>query len=242
MSKFTDLSNRVLVISLGVVALLVIVGLLAFEPITRNVISTDAWCLHCHESSEYSPYVRMPFTSVHPPKPEEGEYPAMTEADNIGGVREGVALPARCIDCHLPTGTFASVFAYTHYLSATDLFGHFRDREGERSADWIPMSTARAYRVRDRLFEYDSETCRSCHEFENIKPTKKRGERSHKSALEDGNTCIECHNNLVHRYIEIREDAFEKPEEAEDAVDAEDAEDAVDEEDADNTEADELGW
>ena len=239
MSKFTDLSNRVLLTSLGIVALLVIVGLVAFEPITRNVISTDAWCLHCHESTEYSPFVRMPFTSVHPPKPDEGEYPTVTAADNIGGVREGVALPARCIDCHLPEGTIASAYAYTHYLSATDLFGHFRDREGERSGDWIPMSTARAYRVRDKLFQHDSKTCRGCHEFENIKPTRKRGERAHKSAMEDGNTCIECHNNLVHRYIELREDAFLEPEEA---AEAEDAEEAEDEEATENSEADELGW
>jgi trimethylamine-N-oxide reductase cytochrome c-type subunit TorC len=208
----TDLSNRVLVILLSAVALVGIVSLAIFEPITRHVISTDAWCTYCHEASEYSPDVRMPFTTVHPPAPEEGEYMEIVEADNSGGVMEGTRLPAQCIDCHLPEGLFASAYAYTHYLSVTDLFGNFRDREGERSGDWIPMSAARAYRVRDRLFENDSNTCRSCHVEEEIEPQRKRGKRAHKSALEDGDTCIECHNNLVHRYIELRDDAFERPE------------------------------
>jgi nitrate/TMAO reductase-like tetraheme cytochrome c subunit len=104
----------------------------------------------------------------------------------------------------------ATTFAYTHYASATDLFGHFRDRASERAGDWIPPSAARAARVRDRLFEYDSVTCRSCHIEADIKPKRKRGQRAHAKALENRETCIECHDNLVHRYVEVREGAFQK--------------------------------
>ncbi len=114
------------------------------------------------------------------------------------------------MDCHLPEGFWAAGFAYSHFASATDLFGHFRDRASERAGDWIPPSAARAYRMRDRLFESDSVTCRSCHIESEIKPQRKRGQRAHAKALENRETCIECHDNLVHRYVEVRKDAFQK--------------------------------
>ena len=112
--------------------------------------------------------------------------------------------PAHCVDCHLPRGIFNSFFAYTHFISIADLFGHFRDRQGERAGDWIPLSAARAYRVRERLKEYDSETCRTCHVMKEIVPESIRGKTAHKDAVESGETCIDCHSNLVHRFVEVR--------------------------------------
>jgi nitrate/TMAO reductase-like tetraheme cytochrome c subunit len=64
--------------------------------------------------------------------------------------------------------------------------------------------------MRDRLFESDSVTCRSCHIESEIKPKRKRGQKAHAKALENKDTCIECHDNLVHRYIDVRKDAFTK--------------------------------
>ena len=197
-----DLSRTSIIVSTSVLAVVILGLLLAWEPITRNVVSVDAWCVYCHGDREYLPSARMSFSKVHPNEPEEG------------------VEPVTCIGCHMPEGILASTYAYTHYLSATDLLGHFRDREGERSGDWIPMSAARAYRVRERLFEYDSVTCRGCHDFDNIKPKKKRGQRSHDRAVENKETCIECHNNLVHRYIEVRDDAFSSAETAEEEEDS----------------------
>jgi len=135
---------------------------------------------------EYLHTARMPFTRQHPVEPREG--------DRI----------ARCVDCHLPEGFWAATFAYTHFASATDLFGHFRDREGERAGDWIPLSAARAYRVRDRLMEYDSETCHTCHVMAEIKPKEPRGQKAHEDAVRDNDTCVKCHANVVHRYVEVR--------------------------------------
>lgn len=67
------------------------------------------------------------------------------------------------------------------------------------------MSAARAYRVRDRLMEYDSAPCRTCHIEEEIIPKEPRGQKAHEDALRDKDTCVECHNNVVHRYVEVRE-------------------------------------
>jgi cytochrome c-type protein NapC len=178
-------------IAVAVVVVLMIGWGFAYEPVTRNVLSTDALCTYCHIDREYDPSVRLSMTTPHPATPEGGQ--------------------ARCVDCHLPKGFWPTTFAYTHYMSATDLFGRFRDRDGERAGDWIPMSAARAYRVRDKMFEEDSSTCRTCHIESEIKPKRKRGQRAHAKALKNKETCIECHYNLVHREVEVRDTAFQKP-------------------------------
>ncbi|MEE9295029.1 MAG: NapC/NirT family cytochrome c, partial [Phycisphaerae bacterium] len=170
--------------------------LFAYEPVTRNLVATEWVCSYCHLEREYNPTARLSFSKPHPATPKAGEE------------------VARCVDCHLPEGFWATTFAYTHFASATDLFGHFRDRASERAGDWIPMSAARAYRMRDRLFESNSVTCRTCHIESEIKPKRKRGQKAHAKALENKETCIECHDNLVHRYVEVRKNAFQKPKSA----------------------------
>ncbi len=171
---------------IGVVALAIIGWCFAFEPVTRHYVAQDDVCLYCHFKQDYDYAVRMSYTSQHPAEPEDGEP------------------PATCVDCHLPEGFWASSFAYTHFASITDLYGHFRDRKGERAGDWIPLSAARAYRVRDRLYEYDSVTCNHCHVMAEIEPEQARGRKAHDDAVESGDTCIACHTNMVHRFVEVR--------------------------------------
>jgi nitrate/TMAO reductase-like tetraheme cytochrome c subunit len=171
----------------GAIAIALIAWLFAYEPVTRTFVAAEPVCAYCHLEREYSPSARLSFSTAHPVELKEGEF------------------EARCVDCHLPEGFWPATYAYTHYLSATDLFGHFRDRASERAGAWIPQSAARAYRVRDRLLEYDSSTCRSCHIEEEIKPKRKRGQKAHAKALEEKQTCSECHYNLVHREVDIRD-------------------------------------
>jgi len=179
----TSIRSRIIA---AVIAVLVVGWCFAYEPVTRNFIAQDATCSYCHLPREYLHSARMPFTKQHPVEPKE--------KDRI----------ARCVDCHLPEGFWATTFAYTHFASATDLFGHFRDRPAERAGDWIPLSAARAYRVRDRLMEYDSVTCNTCHIMSEIKPKQPRGQKAHEDAVRDNDTCVKCHNNIVHRYVEVR--------------------------------------
>jgi nitrate/TMAO reductase-like tetraheme cytochrome c subunit len=188
--------RRGLIITVGVIAAVVIAAGLAFEPVTREYVATDAICATwCHVEREYRYTARMAYTSQHPP------------AERIEqGIPEHLRdrVPARCVDCHVPPGFINAVYTYTHYLSMTDLFGRFRDREGERAGDWIPLSAARAYRVRARLTENASVTCNTCHVMEEIKPESVRGQTAHKDALSSGESCIDCHANLVHRFVEVR--------------------------------------
>ena len=203
------ISRRGLIIVISIIAALSISLYLGFEPVTRHYLATDEVCGYCHVEREYLHTVRMSYTSIHPP------------AERIeAGVPEQLRdrVPAHCVDCHLPPGFVNTAFTYTHYLSITDLFGHFRDREGERAGDWIPLSAARSYRVRNRLQEYDSATCRTCHIMEEIVPETTRGKTAHKDAVANDETCIECHTNLVHRFVDVRV-AEEVEAEAEEAVD-----------------------
>jgi hypothetical protein len=41
----------------------------------------------------------------------------------------------RCVNCHLPEGWWNATYAYTHFASMTDLFGHFRDRDAEKAGE-----------------------------------------------------------------------------------------------------------
>ena len=191
--RLSELFGHRVALLFSVVVVGALIGwLFAYEPVTRNLVATEFVCSYCHIEREYVPSARLSFSKPHPATPKEGEE------------------EARCVDCHLPEGFWATTFAYTHFASATDLFGNFRDRASERAGDWIPPSAARAYRMRDRLFEYDSVTCRICHIESEIKPKRKRGQKAHAKALENKETCIECHDNLVHRYVEVRKDAFQK--------------------------------
>jgi len=181
--RFLTRRNTIII---GILAVAFIGWCFAFEPVTRNYVARDALCTYCHYKPDYEYSARMSYTTQHPAelKPDQK--------------------PARCVDCHLPKGFWASAFAYTHFASITDLYGHFRDRPAERAGEWLPLSAARAYRVRDRLYEYDSVTCHNCHVMSEIKPKQARGRKAHADAVKNGDTCIECHSNLVHRDVEVR--------------------------------------
>lgn len=185
-------SRKTITVIAGGFVVLIVGWVIAYEPVTRTLIAQDALCNYCHLPWEFNADVRLTATRPH----------LSDSADKTS--------QARCVDCHLPEGWWNTTYAYTHFLSVTDLFGHFRDRDGERAGDWIPPRAATAYRVRDRLFEYDSVTCRTCHVESEIKPQRKRGVNAHKLALDENKTCIECHNNLVHRQVGLRKDAFKK--------------------------------
>ena len=187
--------NRKTIVVAVVVLLLIGSGLL-FEPVTRAFVSQDDLCGYCHVEYEYQAGVRLAWSKHHPLATTEGFEDKQ----------------ARCVECHLPTGFINAFYAYTHFASLTDLFGHFRDRTAERAGPWLPPRQAAAYRVRDRLYEYDSSTCRVCHIEEEIKPKRERGINAHNKALEDKQTCIECHYNEKHRAVDVREGIFKQQE------------------------------
>ena len=188
-------------IMIAVIVLGFILGLFLFEPVTREVVASDNLCSYCHVDLEYRSDLRLSYSRPHPP---------LAEAEADAGA-EKVSEPDKqtaCVECHLPEGIINAFYAYTHFASLTDLFGYTRDRMEERAGVWIPARQAAAYRVRDRMFEYNSETCRSCHVEEEIEPKRERGKNAHKKALDENMTCIECHYNEKHQKVDLRENAF----------------------------------
>jgi cytochrome c-type protein NapC len=173
----------------AVAAVFIIAGALAFEPVTRNVVANDDLCSYCHLEWEFDPMVR---DSLSVPMK------ATTEGDEI----------AHCVDCHIPEGMVGSFYAYLHFASLTDFFGHLRDLKTERAGTYLTPRAITSYRVRDRFFEYDSPTCRNCHDLSEMAEADNKAQKVHKKALEKKQTCIQCHTNLVHAPVDRRKNAF----------------------------------
>lgn len=171
-----------LAIAVGVVVVVVGGAVFAFEPFTKTVIARDGLCLYCHGPFDSA----LADSPRHPEDPEEG---ARTT----------------CIECHAVPGLLGTVFTYTHLASLTDFYGGFRSAYATRAGDWVPPGARRAHRVRDGIRATSAESCLPCHTLDDPVPEKKRGQRSHKQAEEEGLTCINCHYNLVHREIDPRE-------------------------------------
>jgi len=185
-------SRRIYVAAAALTAVVLVGWLFAYQPVTRNLVARDGLCTYCHIEQEYVPTLLTSVAKPHPRTPESSD-------------------SARCVDCHLPKGFWQTTFAYTHFASMTDLFGYSRDRDLERAADWIPPRAATTHRVRVRMYEHDSVTCRECHIESAIRPESIRGRLAHRQAWERNQTCIECHYNMAHRQVDLRVGTFDSP-------------------------------
>lgn len=177
-------SRRAAIIAALVGILAVVAVAVAFEPLTHEVAANQFVCFGCHQVAEYDPDEPGSPSRIHKATPEGGA--------------------ATCAECHVPPGWAESALVYAHYIFDTDLYGHAHDQRVERHGAAVTPIAFKAYMVRDRLLEYDSSPCRTCHIEEEIKPKRKRGQKAHAKALEDKTTCIECHYNLVHREVDPR--------------------------------------
>lgn len=186
MSISTIFKNRVVVASLiGIIVGLVIA--LSAEEMDR-LTTTDEFCTSCHAMQAYIAEAEI--------------YENSTHQTTTSGVRPG------CADCHIPKGLV--VATYTHVVNGmSDIWGQI-SHDYEKSKTWQTEKSRLAYAVRDWFYENDSRTCRGCHEEASIKPQRKRGQRQHVEARENGLTCIACHYNLVHEEIEPRDSFLEK--------------------------------
>lgn len=110
---------------------------------------------------------------------------------------------ATCRDCHVSEGLTAAM--WDHMLGTKELFAFVF--EGIRTPeDFEDVRFKAANRVRLQMLADDSKNCRSCHVMAAIQPERKRGQRQHKAAREEGITCIACHYNLVHKDVPPSDD------------------------------------
>jgi nitrate/TMAO reductase-like tetraheme cytochrome c subunit len=107
-----------------------------------------------------------------------------------------------CADCHVSGRlTWAMV---DHFLGTGELFVNLTN-DFSKPGSFEKFRPDAANRERFKMLANDSETCRSCHVMEAIKPSRVRGQNEHKEAMEKGITCIVCHYNLVHKAVDPSE-------------------------------------
>lgn len=120
------------------------------------------------------------------------EYRKTIHYANRTGVR------AVCSDCHVPKDWTHKVLRkirasgevwgkITGTIATPEKFEAKRLKLAQR--EWARMKAS------------DSRECRNCHSFEgmNTDMQKQRARKSHESALEDKQTCIDCHKGIAHQ-------------------------------------------
>ncbi len=137
------------------------------------------FCLSCHEMS-------IPYA----------EYKKTVHFSNRSGTT------VSCADCHVAGSKHPLDYARKltlKVLAARDVYGHLMgtiDTPEKYQAKRLEM----AQRVWARMKEVDSKECRNCHDFKTMDTTKQK-DRSvvrHESAIEDGQTCMDCHKGIAH--------------------------------------------
>ncbi|MFQ6021113.1 MAG: NapC/NirT family cytochrome c [Acidiferrobacterales bacterium] len=189
--RLFELLNRAVVIAALGGLLIGVIAVLAAEQVDRYT-STDAFCgTACHSMQAYiateETYVQSPHRTT------------------ASGVRAG------CGDCHISkAGIIPATWDHIKggikdiFVEATNDFS--------KPEVWEARRAKLAYSVRDKMLANDSANCRVCHEEDAIKPEKKRGQKQHADAVEQGLTCIGCHYNLVHREVDPRDSFLDEAE------------------------------
>lgn len=144
--------------------------------------NTEEFCISCHEMKE----------NVYK------EYTKTIHYSNRTGVR------AICSDCHVPKSwghkmarkIQASNELYHKVMGTVDTPEKFEKRR-------LTM----AKRVWKTMKETDSRECRNCHQFDhmNLDVQDKTARKKHTRSLEEGKTCIDCHQGIAHE-LPVEED------------------------------------
>jgi nitrate/TMAO reductase-like tetraheme cytochrome c subunit len=179
--KFGLMSRKVLLgTTLGAALFFMIVGVIfggGFNT-AMEVTNTLDFCISCHEMEE----------NVFK------EYQKTIHYTNRSGVR------ATCSDCHVPRPWIhkvvrkiqASNEVFHKILGTIDTPEKFNEKRLHLAKNvWHAMKST------------DSRECRNCHDFDSMKPEdqKKRSRKQHATAMEDGNTCIDCHKGIAHNKV-----------------------------------------
>jgi len=152
-----------------------------------HATGSNEFCYVCHSHEKFI-------------KPE---YEASTHFSNTSGVK------ADCSDCHVPHDWWGTVWLKTRATLdiLPEVMGEFDTAEKyEAHRRDMAMSVWTDY------LERDSSYCRTCHAFENMAFDQQEDwiAEMHVGAKEKGETCIECHQGIVHKLPEKWRDAWKE--------------------------------
>lgn len=141
-----------------------------------EMTNREEFCISCHEMKE----------NVY------AEYQGSVHQNNSSGVR------ATCPDCHVPKDWGPKII---RKIQATkELYGHFVSKSIWTREKFEDMRLELASHEWARMKKTDSKECRNCHSFEFMDFTlqENRAAANHQTALDDGKTCIDCHQGIAH--------------------------------------------
>ncbi len=130
-------------------------------------------------------------TSCHSMKINLVEYEETVHFKSASGVSPS------CSDCHVQKEFFPKmkrkIMAYKDVLG--EILGTIDTPEKYEAMRWEMAS-----RVWERMKTSDSATCRSCHAWDNMDLSEqdRSARKRHSRAIDDGETCIDCHKGIAH--------------------------------------------
>ena len=156
----------------GILGIIMVAVVLAGEA----AVSTTEFCTSCHSMS----------------------YPVeeLKKSSHYGALG---ANPG-CKDCHIPQG-----LGNLHLALETHVYDGARELYLEFAEDYSTLEKFNerrlhmAHDARMNLKKWNSITCRECHK--NPQPPGADAKAAHKKMETEGATCIDCHQNLVHKEV-----------------------------------------
>jgi len=164
--------SKILYFSIRMLVLFVaFFGIIYLAGKADSVLSSDGACTYCH-SMRYA----------------AAELKKSAHYGTLG-------IDPGCADCHLPAGLYGRFKAH-FFDGARSLYGEiFHDTNSVEKYELY--RDEQAHRARVRIKQLDSSPCRSCHK--NPRPFAGRGKEEHLKLKSGKFTCIDCHQNLVHK-------------------------------------------
>jgi cytochrome c-type protein NapC len=166
--------------TLGAALFFMIIGVIFWGGFNTAMEETNTldFCISCHEMEE----------NVY------REYQKTVHYTNRSGVR------ATCSDCHVPRPWIHKVI---RKVQASNEVFHKILGTIDTPEKFNGKRLTLAKNVWHAMKSTDSRECRNCHNFDSMKPEdqKKRSRKQHATAMEDGNTCIDCHKGIAHSKI-----------------------------------------
>ncbi len=166
--------------TLGAALFFMVVGVMFWGSFNTAMEATNtlSFCISCHEMEE----------NVYQ------EYTKTIHYANRSGVR------ATCSDCHVPDPW---VHKFVRKIQASNELFHKALGSIDTPEKFDAKRLKLAKNVWQTMKSTDSRECRNCHNFDAMLPEdqKKRSRREHATAMEDGNTCIDCHKGIAHKKV-----------------------------------------
>jgi nitrate/TMAO reductase-like tetraheme cytochrome c subunit len=151
--------------------------------------NTEQFCITCHEMQE-NVYV---------------EYTGTVHDANRSGVK------ATCPDCHVPRPWLHKM---RRKIQASNEVLHKILGTVDTPEKFEEHRLTMARRVWDAMKSTDSRECRNCHDWDTMNPErqKPRARNQHLFAMQNGNTCIDCHKGIAHKQVhkQLAEEELEK--------------------------------